>query len=53
MAIDRKDQDQARGARLLRFLESEVWPLVPEEERGRRLLKEREAEILGYGPDGV
>jgi len=42
-----------RGARLRRFLEDEVWPLVPDRERGRRLSREEEEEILGYGREGV
>lgn len=40
-------------SRLRRFLEEEVWPLVPPQERGRRLTREKEDEILGYGPEGV
>ena len=40
-------------ARAWEFLEREVWPSLPPEERGRRLTKEEEEEILGYGPDGV
>lgn len=40
-------------AALRRFLEREIWPLVPREVRGRRTTKgEREA-ILGYGGEGV
>ena len=42
-----------RGARLLRFLEQEVWPLISEEEKGRRLSREEEDAILGYGSEGV
>ncbi|MBZ5726283.1 MAG: type II toxin-antitoxin system VapB family antitoxin [Acidobacteriia bacterium] len=37
----------------LEFLEREVWPNIPEGERGRTLTREEEDEILGYGPDGV
>lgn len=32
--------------RLHAFLEKEVWPRVPEEERGRRLTKEEEEALL-------
>lgn len=39
--------------RLTRFLEREVWPLVPPEERGRRMTKRERERILGYGPEGV
>jgi prevent-host-death family protein len=42
-----------RAARIQRFLEQEVWPLVPEAERGRRLSREEEDAILGYGSEGV
>jgi antitoxin VapB len=42
-----------RRERTLRFLEREVWPLVPEGELGRRLTSEEEDAILGYGPDGA
>lgn len=36
-----------------RFLEREIWPLVPPEERGRRTTKRRREAILGYGKRGV
>ena len=39
--------------RALRFLEREVWPLVPEAERGRRLTRAEEDAILGYGAEGA
>jgi antitoxin VapB len=42
-----------RKGRLLEFLEREVWPTVPPEELGRRLTREEEDEILGYGPGRV
>jgi len=42
-----------RTARALRFLETEVWPTIPEYERARRLTSEEEDGILGYGPDGT
>jgi antitoxin VapB len=39
---------------LRRFLETEIWPLIPEEERGKPpMTKEEREEILGYGPEGV
>lgn len=41
------------GARLRRFFQEEVWPRIPEAERGRRLSRAEEDEILGYGPEGV
>jgi antitoxin VapB len=36
-----------------RWLETEVWPQIPDELRGRGLTKAEREEILGYGPDGV
>lgn len=40
-------------ARLLAFLEDEIWPQVPPELLGTRLSKAEEEAILGYGEDGV
>ncbi len=42
-----------RGARVRRYLETEVWPQVPEDQLGRRLTRREEDEILGYGEHGV
>jgi len=42
-----------RRARVLRFLEDEVWPLVPADVRARPLTSEEETAILGYGQEGV
>jgi antitoxin VapB len=42
-----------RRARVLRFLDKQVWPTLPKRERGRRLTHAEEDEILGYGPGGV
>lgn len=39
---------------LLKFFEEEIWPLIPEEERGKPpLTKEEVEDILGFGPGGV
>jgi antitoxin VapB len=38
---------------LLRFLETEIWPQIPPEERGRPpMTKAEREEILGIGPEG-
>lgn len=38
---------------LLHFLETEIWPLIPAEHRGRPpMTKAEREEILGYGPEG-
>ena len=42
-----------RRERVLRFLEKKVWPTLPAGERGRRLTRAEEDDILGYGPGGV
>jgi antitoxin VapB len=36
-----------------RFLEEEIWPLVPKHLLGKRLSKKDRERILGYGPQGV
>ena len=56
---DRRAQLAYRAAsvdqkkRLARFLAFEVWPRVPEDERGKRLSRVAEDALLGYGPEGV
>jgi len=42
-----------RKRRLHAFLETEVWPVIPRKERGRRLTKAQEEAILGLGKHGV
>ena len=42
-----------RRARVLKFLETMVWPSLPKSQVGRRLTREEEDAILGYGPEGV
>lgn len=41
-----------RGESFLRFLEEEIWPLIPADHR-RRPTPEEEDKILGFGPEGV
>jgi antitoxin VapB len=42
-----------RRGDLLRFLETEIWPLIPEQERCKPpMTKAEREEILGYGPEG-
>lgn len=40
-------------ARLLAFLEDEIWSQIPPELMGQPLTKEEEEAILGYGEAGV
>lgn len=42
-----------RRTRVLKFLQTKVWPSIPDAQRGRRLTREEEDAILGYGPTGV
>lgn len=42
-----------RRARVMRFLEKKVWPTLPKGQKGKRLTRAEEDEILGYGPGGV
>jgi antitoxin VapB len=48
-----REASDNRAARLRRFLEREVWPAMPESELGRRLSRDEEEEILGFGADGT
>ena len=47
--VDARD----REGRVRRFLERDVWPLVPPDEVGRRLTAGEKDAILGFGPDGA
>jgi antitoxin VapB len=42
-----------RAGELLRWLEQEVWPTLPPEQRGRAPSQEEQDELLGYGRLGV
>ena len=44
---------EARAAEIWQWLETEVWPHVPAELRGKPHDSHADDEILGYGPDGV
>jgi len=45
--------EEGRGRRLRRFLESEVWSRVPEDQVGRPPDRAERERILGYGEHGV
>ncbi len=60
---ERRDRLQAESGRkrrrprtkeeMLHFMETEIWPLIPERNRGGPpITKEEKEEILGYGPEG-
>ena len=42
-----------REERLTRFLEEEIWPLIPPNQLGRPVSKAEREEILGFGEDGA
>jgi len=42
-----------RGSDFLRYLAEEIWPKVSSSQLGRRLTREEEDAILGYGSEGV
>jgi antitoxin VapB len=44
---------EQREARLQRFMEDEIWALIPPDQLGERITKAEREEILGYGPQGV
>lgn len=51
----RLDYDPRESSENFRYwLETEIWPLIPEEERGGEpMTKAEREEILGYGPGEV
>jgi antitoxin VapB len=42
-----------RNADLRRFLEDEIWPMVPADVLGRPLSRQEEDDLLGYGPNNA
>jgi antitoxin VapB len=57
--LERLQSRQRQGPRrkmtadeMRHWLETEIWPLVPAELRGKGISKAEREEILGYGPDG-
>jgi len=42
-----------REERLTRFLEEEIWPLIPPDQPGKPVSKAEREEILGFGRDGA
>lgn len=48
-----RGRGRSRYADAMEWLENDVWPQIPSDQLGRRLTAEEEADILGYGPEGV
>ena len=42
-----------REERLTRFLEEEIWPLMPPDQLGKPVSKTEREEILGFGEHGA
>jgi len=42
-----------REERLIRFLEEEIWPLVPPDQLGKPVSKAEREELLGFGEYGA
>ena len=42
-----------RRRRVVRLLETRIWPAIPRKELGRRITRQEKEQILGYGPGGV
>lgn len=42
-----------RRGRLLQLLRERIWPAIPKAQLGKRLTREEEDAILGYGREGV
>jgi len=51
--LDAQSDRKQRIDKAFEWLEKEVWPTLPPEERGRRMTKDEVEKLLGYGPDGV
>lgn len=42
-----------RRVKVLKFLRTRIWPALPKDQIGRRLTREEEDDILGYGSGSV
>jgi antitoxin VapB len=52
--VRRLDYDPRQDAETLHYwLETEIWPLIKEENLGKPITKAEREELLGYGPGGV
>lgn len=47
-----REEHQVRVQKAFKYLEEHVWPLIPDEMRGKPISQEEQDEILGYGPNG-
>lgn len=51
LALQQGDRGKRRQD-LRRFMETQIWPQIPPELRGKPITKAEREEILGYGPEG-
>lgn len=51
--LEMRSSRKERPRSMQEWLESEIWPRIPEGERGKPLTKEEVEDILGFGPEGV
>jgi antitoxin VapB len=51
--LEMKTGGEGRPQSIQKWLETEIWPRIPEKERGKPLTKKEVEDILGYGPEGV
>jgi antitoxin VapB len=52
LKLQRVGSKEKRRRDLRRFMETEIWPQIPDELRGKSITKAEREEILGYGPEG-
>ncbi|HMJ72153.1 MAG TPA: type II toxin-antitoxin system VapB family antitoxin [Solirubrobacterales bacterium] len=52
LEFQRGGSKEKRRQDLRRFMETEIWPQIPDELRGKSITKAEREEILGYGPEG-
>ncbi len=52
LEFERGGSKEKRRRDLRRFMETEIWPNIPDELRGKSITKAEREEILGYGPEG-
>lgn len=48
-----REGSENRAARIHRVLEGKIWPAVPDDVIGRRISREEEERILGFGAAGA
>jgi antitoxin VapB len=51
--LEMRSGPKGRPRSMQEWLEKEIWPRIPEEERGKPLTKAEVEDILGFGPEGV